>query len=459
LGVRPRPTRRTASTGRHRLCRRAPGCGARRDWRGPRKPARRERVTRSRPAAGALLAALAALEGERPESAEALLRSQLLREWRYWCRPHGEQLTSYDEWADAVAYVVLRQGAAASELPAALAGPLQQSYPGGAGRVAPLEPDLIAEALLRERLAAGRGTEILDRALDRDPEQPPGIAVLARLATHPRAFDREGVPAAWTAVLIAGVTRQWPRHPNAWLAAAHRAEFGLGRMLDIAWQQLEAPARLLLAAALDLPAYSTNLLDVTVAVHRQQVSAAQKPEEQAAALNDLSVALYYRGDADSRAEALAAAREAVRIYRQLAQIQPATYLPALATSLNNLGNHLSEQGDSDSRAEALAAAREAVRIYRQFTQTQPAAYLPYLAGSLNNLSNRLSEQGDADSLAEALDVAREAVQIYARFHASMPDAFERNLGIAVRNLRRQATENGRDPDDEVRAALEAAVEG
>jgi glycosyltransferase involved in cell wall biosynthesis len=503
------------------------------------------------------LAALAALEGQRPESAEALLRNQLQREWLYWCSIHGDKLASYDEWADTLAYVVLRQGASVSELPSHLAAALQRSYPGGDERVAPLEPDLIAEALLRERLAGRRGAEILDLALGADPEQPPppGIAVLARLAAHPRAFDRKGVPSAWAGALIAAIARHWPRHPNAWLAAAHSAEFGLGRMLDAAWEQLNAPTRASVAAVLTVPDYSTNLFELTVAVHRQQVNDAQEPAAKARALNNLSVALSHYGDAASRAqavtaareaaqiarqyteaepavylrmvamalnniafalseerdaasrrEALAAIREAVQIYRQLAQIHltaylpelgvslnnlvsalseqddvtsvaealsaahdavqiyrqlaethSAAYLPELADSLNNLGIRLSMQGDAASRVGALAATREAVGINRQLAETQPAAYLPNLAVSLNTLAIRLSEQADTASRAEALSCAREAVQMLARLHTSMPAAFERNLGIAARNLHRLATENGRDPEEELRAALEAAA--
>ena len=132
----------------------------------------------------------------------------------------------------------------------------------------------------------------------------------------------------------------------------------------------------------------------------------------------------------------------MKIRRQLAEQQPAAYLPNLATSLNNLANTLSEQGDAESRKEALTCAREAVKIRRQLGEQQPAAYLPDLAASLNNLANTLSAQGDAASRQEALTCAREAVKIYAVFHAQMPAAFERNLGIAARSYFKLAESMG-----------------
>lgn len=58
-------------------------------------------------------------------------------------------------------------------------------------------------------------------------------------------------------------------------------------------------------------------------------------------------------DAGRHSEALAAAQEAVSVYRQLADNDPGAYLPALAMSVNNLAVDL---GDAGRRPEALAAA-------------------------------------------------------------------------------------------------------
>ena len=90
---------------------------------------------------------------------------------------------------------------------------------------------------------------------------------------------------------------------------------------------------------------------------------------------------------------MGAAREAVELYRALAEASPAAYTPDLAMSLNNLANRFSAVGEQD---EALVAAREAVELYRGPAETSPAAYTPRLAGSLNNLADILSADGRSE---------------------------------------------------------------
>ena len=56
--------------------------------------------------------------------------------------------------------------------------------------------------------------------------------------------------------------------------------------------------------------------------------------------------------------------------------QPRRLPPRPGRSLSNLGNRLAETGRRD---EGLAAAEEALAIYRQLAEASPAAYLPDLA--------------------------------------------------------------------------------
>jgi glycosyltransferase involved in cell wall biosynthesis len=404
------------------------------------------------------LAALAALEGQRPESAEALLSSQLQREWRYWRTVHSKQLANYDDWADALAYVGLRQGADWEALNHALealgiddstvAGAIQRSYDVGDGRIAPLEPDLIAEALLRERLADRRGSALFDAAAGADPIVSV-IAVVARLATYDR--DRA---AAWSEVLIAGVARHWPRHPNEWLAAAHGAEYGLGEILFAAWERLDESTRTSMALILLLPEYSTNLLQLTVAVSRQRVKVSATERSRAAALNNLAVALADQGDTESRAEASNCTFEALGIYRQLAAGDVA-FLPDVAMALTNLANRLSEEGSADSHIAALAAAREAVRIYRHLTEDD-WAFLPDLAMALNNESNRLANQGDPSSREEALASAHESVAIYRDLAEKQFPAYRAELATSLHTLSIRLSEQG--DHDSRKESLECADE-
>ncbi len=77
-----------------------------------------------------------------------------------------------------------------------------------------------------------------------------------------------------------------------------------------------------------------------------------------------------------REPALAAAEEAVALYRELAAQRPDAFRPDLARSLNNLGNMLSDLG---RREPALAAAEEAVALYRELAAQRPDAFRPDLA--------------------------------------------------------------------------------
>lgn len=193
------------------------------------------------------LAALAALEGQRPHGTDALLRDQLRREWCYWRGIHGDRVADYNDWSDALAYVILCQGADIDQLrraletlevdAPALAAALQLSYP-SADRIAALEPDLIADALLRERLAERRGAALLDAVIGVGIDQISSmLPVIARLTAKTREskHDRES---AWAKVLIDGLSRHWPRYRDEWLAVALCAEPSQSEVLLAFWQQI-----------------------------------------------------------------------------------------------------------------------------------------------------------------------------------------------------------------------------
>ena len=142
-------------------------------------------------------------------------------------------------------------------------------------------------------------------------------------------------------------------------------------------------------------------------------------------LNNLAAFLSAVGERD---EALGAAREAVELYRGLAEASPASYTPHLAGSLNNLANCLSAVGE---RGEALVAAREAVRLRRALAEASPAAYTPDLAMSLSNLANCLSAVGERN---EALGAAREAVRLRRALAEASPAAYTPDLAMSLSNL-------------------------
>lgn len=121
----------------------------------------------------------------------------------------------------------------------------------------------------------------------------------------------------------------------------------------------------------------------------------------AAALSNRSVSLTALGDHE---EALVAAVEATRTFRELTERFPDGYLSVLASSLNNESRSLANQG---RRKEALTAVDEATRIFRVLALVRPRAFLPALADSLHNQSLCLMEAGcTAEAVAARSEIAR-----------------------------------------------------
>ena len=83
-------------------------------------------------------------------------------------------------------------------------------------------------------------------------------------------------------------------------------------------------------------------------------------------------------------------------------------------ALNNLATSLSEVGQ---REAALAPAKEAADLYRELAAKAPDAYRPDLASALNNLANRLSEVGQREA---ALAPAQEAAPSTASWRPRRP---------------------------------------
>ena len=132
---------------------------------------------------------------------------------------------------------------------------------------------------------------------------------------------------------------------------------------------------------------------------------------------------------------LALARHAVRIHGAIAQNlaeeieQGRTErIPSLATAYNTLAIRLSAVGQ---REAALAPAKEAAALYRELAAKAPDAYRPDLAMALNTLAIRLSEVGQREA---ALAPAKEAAALYRELAAKAPDAYRPDLAMALNNL-------------------------
>ena len=310
-----------------------------------------------------------------------------------------------------------------------------------------LRPDPVAEHLILT--VFGKKPDLLDRVLPQDPAQVPGLddpdaedSVVTRALemgqqvrnacvtlTRASSLDRDVAlrlarralrerPFLWKEALDVALTRGGPMGPALEALIESGADLPLGEIDN------------------EIPVGHPVLAEAALAVTRRLAASAERsPEQQAHWANNLSIRL---SDVGERKVALVAAREAVELYRGLAEASPAAYIPDLALSLNNLANILSAVGE---RNEALVAAREAVRLRRALAEASPQAYTPNLALSLTNLANILSEVGERN---EALETFVEGFDCFS-------PAVRARLLVARATWR----EDGWKSEDLVSAAQEA----
>ena len=103
-------------------------------------------------------------------------------------------------------------------------------------------------------------------------------------------------------------------------------------------------------------------------------------------------------------------QEVLETYRNLAQDNPRTFLPYVATTLNNLANLHSDKNDYES---AEGEYREALEIRRNLAQENPRTFLPDLAMTLVNLSIFYLQA--IPNREKSLALATETIQIAEQF--------------------------------------------
>jgi len=127
-------------------------------------------------------------------------------------------------------------------------------------------------------------------------------------------------------------------------------------------------------------------------------------------------------------DARLAYEEALRIYRQLAQKNPETYLPDVASTLNNLGILQRDQHRMD---DARLAFDGALKIRRELAQKNPETYLPDVATTLNNLGIL---QRDLNRMDEARLSYEEALRIYRQLEQKNPETYLPYVANTLNNL-------------------------
>ncbi|MGF6889997.1 tetratricopeptide (TPR) repeat protein [Nocardia sp. GAS34] len=233
---------------------------------------------------------------------------------------------------------------------------------------------------------------------------------------------------------------------NRRLVAFHRN----GRLLDLARRDLAISMNNLCNRLADVGRREEALAAAFEAVDLYRRLATQTPDAHlpgfATATSTLAAQL---ADGGRLEEALAAATEAVDHYRQLTRQHPDRFRPGLARALNNLAADLADAGRHE---EALVTATEAVDHYRQLTRQHPDRFRPGLARALNNLAADLADAGRHE---EALVTATEAVDHYRQLAGQTPDVHLPGLALGVNNLAIRLM--NLDREDEALAAVSEAI--
>ena len=118
---------------------------------------------------------------------------------------------------------------------------------------------------------------------------------------------------------------------------------------------------------------------------------------------------------------------------------------ALATSLNSLGTGLRELG---RYREALTAFEEALGLWRELAEREPARHTPDLATSLNNVANTLCQRGRHH---EELELRAEATARWRMLAQLNPDEHNDAYQRARDQLAASYSQHGHEPDAAWRA--------
>ncbi len=349
--------------------------------------------------------------------------------------------------------------------PAALRDVIATALPDGGG-VAPVEPDMIGEAVL---LSVWEGKTDALPAIVRAHEAEPVATMETVIRTcQDYAIHGHRQPMDWLKRIfdartdlstLIELSAAMPRHTVELREIAVEIAHAVAELIEPLVHETREENHLALLAV-SLNHMSNRLSDVerrgdALAVAEEAVKIYRDLEvarpdaflpSLAGTLNNLSACLSKVG---RREDALATAEEATTVYRDLAAAYPETFRPGLAMSLNNLSICLSKMLRHE---DALSGNEEALTIYRGLAATRSDTFLPDLAKSLSNLSNRLLA---VERQQDALATAEEAVKIYRGLVATRPDAFLPDLAESLNNLSACLWKVGRS--EEALATVKEAV--
>jgi tetratricopeptide (TPR) repeat protein len=395
------------------------------------------------------MAALSALYGENPTTAQGLTRALLNHERRYWSgilsqfnwsEPEGraEQLlalatfaggftTSRDAWQfwGKAKYKDFNSGDFNS-----LFRELSTLYPGVQG-IQALRPDLLGEALVAQALLRSDGDHLLDAVLTRSSNQTIRrnvLTVIARLSTQ-RLDLKE--------ILVDALSRHFHYCYNDIVAVSTETTSLLPSLAEEAFERLTPGNKSQVAGLLEplLLEESVQLANLNCLIAKFQAEKAynkldkksrnkDRIYEFARTMGNYAITLSRVGQDQ---QACTVNLESLENYRQLTLRDGKNFEPDYATSLSNYAIYLDAVGKTD---EALEFAQQALEIRQRLADKTPDRFEPDYAMSLGNYATQLNAVGKTD---KALEFDQQALEIRQRLAQKNPDRFEPNYAMSLSN--------------------------
>lgn len=395
------------------------------------------------------IAALLALYGERPTTAQGLTKALLNHERRYWKgvlassnwhepERRAEQLLALTTLGggfatpkNAQSYWSRAKGGVLSTADFNyLFRALTTLYPGTQG-LGPMRPDLLGESLVAQALLRSDGGTLLNAVLSSSASQSirrNALTVLARLSVQRPDLDE---------ILVDALSRDFASCCREMVAVSKETNGRLPALAELAFKRLPPPVKSQASGLLTplLLEESVQLGDLSCVVSEYQAEKSRerfekKPGDQdrmagyAAALRNYALDLNRVGRFNLASDVGLISLE---LYRALVDKDVTRFKPDYAASLNTYAWSLTEAGQNE---EAVEHAREALEIRKLLAQKSPDRFEPAYAASLSNYAAILREAGHDE---EALEHDRGALEMRKRLSQEDPDRFEPDYAGSLGN--------------------------
>jgi tetratricopeptide (TPR) repeat protein len=415
------------------------------------------------------MAALLALHGEQPGSAESVARSLIGHERRYWQRvllSITEIKARQEEYAALLmTLATLSNGLSTVRDSEALwsnigeekavlkplFNALAQLYPARQG-VDGFRPDLLGEALVAQSVLSSSGNQLLNTVLGSKNSaiRLSSLTVLARILRN-----REEL----SSIIESALSEHFVACADELITVIVDTPSPFTGIAERVFTNLPSAKKYQACGVLSkhFEYEIIPLIDLAVLVAQAQLSKFDHNNKnnhveylasRAAALMRLSVSLSWQGSILAAAEK---AEQALNIREKLAKVKPERFEPDLAASLSNLASYLSALGRID---EAEVIGKQALNIRERLAKAKPERFEPDWAASLSNYANRLSELGRTD---EAVVIAKQALDISEKLAKVKPELFDSDWARSLGNYANRLNELGRTEEAEVIAKQALAI--